>query len=154
MSMRYHRGGTYQTRNPLAVASPLRSMPTFRHPATVFGASWDDGTWNQPKAAPLPETRAVAVAAPVDPSRELLNAAAGLREAQRVYDAAREEIGEANRTRTEAMMVNGRVAMPARQFTPERMRERKSSAFRLFNKRRGQLAAAKRRLAAALAATE
>jgi hypothetical protein len=27
MSQRYHRGGTYQTSNPRAAASPLRSMP-------------------------------------------------------------------------------------------------------------------------------
>jgi hypothetical protein len=150
VSQRYHRGGTYQTRNPLAVHSPLRSVPLLRPAATVFGTAWYDGTWNQPK----PAAAAVDVLPPMpaDAQHELRNAIAGLAEAQRVYDAARAEIGDANRTGREALVVAGRVVASAVRFTPERIRERKSYAFRLFNKRRGQLAAARRRLTAARAA--
>jgi hypothetical protein len=84
--------------------------------------------------------------------RALACAEAALREAQRVYDFARMAIGEANKTHTVAVMVNGRAVVPARPFTRERIRERKSVAFTLFNKRRGQLAAAQRQVAAARAA--
>jgi hypothetical protein len=42
--------------------------------------------------------------------------------------------------------------MPALRFSPGRMRERKSNAFRLFNQRRGQITAARRRMEAARAA--
>lgn len=84
-----------------------------------------------------------------DPQRELRAAEADLRAALHCYDDARREIGNANRTKTEAMIVNGRVVMPAKPFTPERIRERKSAALSLFNLRRSQLFAAKRRLAAA-----
>ena len=39
MFKRYHCGGTCQTRNPLAVHSPLRSMLLFRPAPTVLGMS-------------------------------------------------------------------------------------------------------------------
>ncbi len=147
MSQRYHRGYKYQTRNLQAAHSPLRSIPLLRPAAAVFGTSWYDGSWNQPKMAPVIET-APAPFAPVHPERALANAEASLRDAQRAYDGARRVIGEANRTHSEAVSVNGRVVMPARPFTNERVRERKSAAFKLFNKRRSELATAKRVLAA------
>ena len=149
MSHRYHRGGTYQTRNPLAVHSPLRSVSLFRPGAAVFGAAWYDGTWNQARPLVVVEPVAAPAPAPVDAARELRNAEVWLREVVRVYDFARREIGDANRTHREAVIVAGHVVSPAVRFTPERIRERKSYAFRLFNKRRSELAAAKRRLAAA-----
>jgi hypothetical protein len=150
MSQRYHRGGTYQTRNPLAVHSPLRSVSLIRPGAAVFGTAWYDGTWNQAKPlVVVVEPVAAPAPAPVDAARDLRNAEAWLREVVRVYDFARREIGDANRTHRDAVIVAGHVVSPAVRFTPERIRERKSYAFRLFNKRRSELAAAKRRLAAA-----
>ncbi len=147
MSQRYHRGYKYQTRNLQAVHSPLRSIPLLRPAAAVFGTSWFDGSWNQPKMAPVIEA-APAPVAPVHPERMLANAEASLRDAQRAYDGARRVIGEANRTRNEAIVVNGLMVMPARPFTKERIRERKSAALKLCNKRRSQLATAKRVLVA------
>ena len=146
MSQRYHRGGTYQTANPRAEASPLRSMPLFRPAAQVFGPAWFDGTWNQPKA-PAPVQAAPAVAAPADAHRELANAEAALRDAVRVYDAARAGIGEANRTilpDTLPAFIRAQIEAagyptPIRRLTPERVRARKSAAFRLFNQRRREL---------------
>ena len=44
------------------------------------------------------------------------------------------------------------VVMPAVRFSVERIRERKSYAFRLYNQRRGQVAVARRRVDAARAA--
>ena len=159
MSQRYHRGGTYQTANPRAEASPLRSMSLFRPAALVFGPAWHDGTWSQPK---VPSTVQVApdVPAPVDANRELANAEAALRDAVRVYDAARAGIGEANRTSlpdTLPAFIRKQIeasggAAPIRRLTPERIRARKSAAFRLFNQRRRELHAARRRVAAARAA--
>lgn len=147
MSSRYHRGHKYQTRNSQAAHSPLRSIPLFRPAAAVFGTSWYDGTWNQPKAAPAVEVAPIPAAAPAGSERALRNAEANLRDAQRVYDDARKGIDEANRTRSEAVVVDGRIVMSSRPLTPDRIRERKSAAFKLFNKRRKGLAAAKRALA-------
>jgi len=152
MSQRYHRGGTYQTRNPLAACNPLRSIPLMRRASAVFGRSWHDGTWNQPKPAVVVKPVAAPVPASVDPAAELANAEANLRAAVRVYDYARKEIGEANRTKTRETVCNGRVVIAALPFTPERIRQRKSAAFKLFNKRRGELTHARRRLDAARAA--
>jgi hypothetical protein len=158
MSQRYHRGGTYQTANPRAETSPLRSMPLFRPAAQVFGSAWHDGTWNQPKACAPPQA-APAAAAPVDAHRELANAEAALRDAVRVYDAARAGIGEANRTslpdtlpafiRAQIVASGGSVPIP--RLTPDRIRARKSAAFRLFNQRRRELHTARRRVDAARA---
>jgi hypothetical protein len=131
---------TYQSTNPLARANPLRSIP-FMRPASAL---WHPTT--------LPDEPAPVAAAPVNPTRELANAEALLRECVRVYDAARAGIGEANATGTKAVVVNGHVVRPAQAYTKERIRERKSYAFKLFNKRRGELSRARRRVDAALAA--
>jgi len=152
MSVRYHRGAAYQTRNPIAATNPLRSIPLFQRASAVFGTSWHDGTWNQPKPAVVVELVAAPAPASVNPAAELANAEANLRAAVRVYDYARKEIGEANRTKTQETVCNGRVVIAALPFTPERIRQRKSGAFKLFNKRRGELAHARRRLDAARAA--
>ncbi len=74
----------------------------------------------------------------------LANAQAGLREAVRVYDFARREIGQANRG-----VFAGHTI---RNITAERRRALRRDAFLLFNKRRGQLVQARRRVAAAEAA--
>ena len=84
--------------------------------------------------------------------QELANAEAALAEAVRAFDAARAGIGEANRTSTAPITSSDRVLMPALRYSPERIREWKSYAFRLFNQRRGQVAAARRRVEAARAA--
>lgn len=144
------RGNTYVTLNRRTSNNPLRSVPLYRHPAAVFGTSWHDGTWNLPRVAPA-QVVVVAPPAPValDPARELRAAEAAMRDAMRVYDFARKEIGEANRTHTAAMLKLGEVVIPAKPYRPERIRERKSYAFRQFNKRRAQILAARRRLDAA-----
>ena len=49
-------------------------------------------------------------------------------------------------------MANGLVFIRAGRFSAERMRERKSNAFRMSNNRRGQVATARRRVNAARAA--
>jgi len=151
MSVRYHRGGTYQTRNPIAASNPLRSIPLVQRASAVFGTSWHDGTWNQPKPAVVVAPVLVCAPAPVAPASELANAEANLRAAIRVYDYARKEIGEANRTKTQETVCNGRVVIAALPFAPERIRQRKSAAFKLFNKRRGELIRARCRVDAARA---
>ncbi len=152
MSIRYHRGGTYQTRNPIAATNPLRSVPLVQRGSAVFGTSWHDGTWNQAKPAVVVKPMAAPAPASVNPAAEMANAEANLRAAIRVYDYARKEIGDANRTRTQETVCNGRVVIAALPFTPERVRQRKSEAFKLFNKRRGELTHARRRLDATRAA--
>ncbi len=152
MSIRYHRHGAYQTRNSIATINPLRSIPLVQRASAVFGTSWHDGTWNQPKPAVVVKPMAAPAPASVNPAAELANAEANLRAAIRVYDYARKEIGEANHTKTQETVCNGRVVIAALPFTPERIRQRKSEAFRLFNKRRGELTHARRRLDAARAA--
>jgi len=74
-----------------------------------------------------------------------------LRTARRVYLDARRGIGDANRTRTAPVIAAGRVVMPARSFIQERIRERKSAALRLFNRRCAELRAAEREFAAVIA---
>ncbi len=147
MSVRYHRGGTYQTRNPKAVHSPLRSMPLYRHPAAVFGTAWYDGTWNQPKPAVV-----VIPPTPAPPPLTLAEAEAGLREAVRLYDHARHEIGLANARRRPALIIHGRIAAPAVEFTAERIKREKSYAFSRFNVVRGRLVRARKAAVAARAA--
>ena len=154
MSQRYHRGGTYQTRNPIAAANPLRSIPLVQRASEVFGRSWHDGTWNQPKPAVVVELVAAPAPVLVNPAAELANAEANLRAAIRVYDHARKEIGEANRTKTRETVCNGRVVIAALPFTADRIRQRKSDAFKLFNKRRGELIRARCRVDAARAALD
>jgi hypothetical protein len=78
---------TYVTLNRWVSNNPLRSVPLLRHPSAVFGTSWHDGTWNQPKAEPAPYVAPVAPApVALDPQRELRAADAGMRDAVRVYD--------------------------------------------------------------------
>jgi len=131
------RGNTYVMLNRRISNNPLLAVPLLRHPAAVFGTAWHDGTWNQPKAEPIPYLAPV-VPAPValDPGRELRVAGAGMRDAVRVYDFARKR--SARRTR------RGPSLPPA--CTPERISARQSATFTLFNKHRAQLIAARRRL--------
>ncbi len=140
---------TYQSRNPLARTSPLRSIPLFQSASILLRAA-------APVYAPVPAPVFEPGYVPPPPpsaeklaQRELANAEASLREYVRVYEGARREIGEANRTHSEALMLGTHVVMPAKAFTKERIRERKSYAFKMFNKRRGQLSAARRRVDAA-----
>jgi hypothetical protein len=135
---------TYQSTNPLARSNPLRSIP-FMRPAS---AVWHPAT--------LPDEPAPVAAAPVNPVRELANAEAHLRECIRVYDAARAGIGEANR-HTLPDTLPAFIRRQAGPFVPvrlsaERIRQRKSAAFSMFNKRRGELSRARRRVDAARAA--
>ena len=132
--------------------NPLRSIPLLR-PAWVLHRA------PMPTFAPMPapvfeqgrgEFFVPTAAALL--TRELANAEAALREAVRVYDAARAGIGQANRTSTAAVVAGGRVVMPSLPFTAQRIRERKSAAFQLFNQRRSLLVGARRRVDAARAA--
>ena len=146
------RGLRYVEMNRKAAHNPLRTGPLYQHPAAVFGTSYYDGTWNQPRPAPAPvpaEAPATAAAVALDPACELRCAEALMREAVRVYDFARKQIGEANRTHTAAVVKLGQIIIPARPFTAERIRENKRLAFVQFNQRRAQLLAARRRLDAA-----
>lgn len=147
------RGGyRYVEMNRKAAHNPLRIGPLYQHPAAVFGTSYYDGTWNQPRPAlpPVPaEAPATGASVALDPHRELQRAEALMHEAVRVYDFARKQIGEANRTHTVAVVKLGQVVIPAQPFTAERIRENKRLAFRTFNQRRAQLLAARRRLDAA-----
>ncbi len=43
MSKRFHRGGTYQTRNFIAATNPLRSISLVQRGLAVFETSWQDG---------------------------------------------------------------------------------------------------------------
>ncbi len=134
---------TYQT--------PFRSVSykalSLRPAAAVFGKNWQE-LLSAPRRVPTaPAPVAVrAVAAMVNPASELRSALAGLKDAVRVYDFARVQIGEANRTASKPVMVNGTAAIPAKLYTREQRRARRSLAFREFNRRRAQLLAARRRL--------
>lgn len=145
------RGLRYITPARRKSSNPLRAIPLLRSPATVWGTAFYDGTWNQPKAEPVPiAASGPAPVAILDSAHELRAAEAVMREAVRVYDFARREIGEANRTHTaEVRSRAGEVLIPAKPYRSERIRERKSAAFRLFNLRRAQLFATRRRLDAA-----
>ncbi len=125
---------------------------SLRPASAVFGKNWQEmlSAPRRVPAVPVAAPAPVAVpATPVDPARELHSALAGLKEAVRVYDFARVQIGEANRTASKAVMVNGVAAIPAKPYTTEQRRARRSLAFREFNRRRAQLLAARRRLDAA-----
>ena len=128
--------------------NPLRAIPTFQpasmlrqiqppvqHPPAPIQTAAPGRAWHILTVRDLAQTA-------------LLNAQAGLREAVRVYDFARRGISEANRG-----IFAGHVI---RNITTERRRTLRRDAFVLFNKRRGQLLQARRRVAAAelaLAAT-
>ena len=156
MSQRYHRGFTYQTSNPLAVYSPLRSIPLFQ-PASILHRA--------PMPAFLPSPELVFTEGHGAPfvlsnhdmlARDLANAEAALRDVIRVYNAARAGIGEANR-HTLPDTLPAFIRRQAGPFVPvrlsaERIRQRKSYAFSMFNKRRGELIRARRRVDAARAA--
>ncbi len=125
---------------------------SLRPAAAVFGKNWQE-LLSAPRRVPVAPVAAPAPVAipavPVDPARELRTAMAGLNEAVRVYDFARVQIGAANRTSSKPIMVNGVPAIPAKPYTREQRRARRSLAFREFNHRRAQLLAARRRLGAA-----
>ena len=132
----------------MSFANPLRALPTFQPPSALRQIAAPV----QPPARPVlvrPAGHAAYVPTARDLAQmELANAQAGLREAVRVYDFARREIGQANRG-----MFCGRVI---RDITAERRTALCRAAFVLFNRRRAQLAKALRRVAAAelaLAAT-
>ena len=148
---------TYQTRNPLARTNPLRSMPLFRPAVSLV------------RAAPAPLCAPVSLAADPDWSprtpvtlatrildeRELRNAEAALLDIMRAYAVARAGIGEANR-RTLPDTLPAFIRRQVGPFVPvvlsaDQVRARKSTAFSLFNKRRGELARARRRVDAARA---
>jgi hypothetical protein len=128
--------------------NPLASIPLFR-PADPIMKPFDPmpaapmGPYTGPQLPPSEQELL---------RRELANAEAALAELVNTLRVARAGIGEANRTHTAPVMSGNRVLYPAQRFSAERMRERKSAAFRLFNKRRGQIAAARRRVEAARAA--
>lgn len=44
---------------------PVRQVPLLRPAEAVFGPSWHDGTWNQPKAVVAPPPAAPAAKAPL-----------------------------------------------------------------------------------------
>ncbi len=128
--------------------NPLRALPMFQPASTLRQI--------QPPVqhpAPPVTVRLAGHACHVPDARELAqavlaNAQAGLREAMRVYEFARREIGQANRGVFAGYVI--------RNITADRRRALRRDAFRLFNKRRGQLVQARRRVAAAeasLAAT-
>ncbi len=83
--------------------------------------------------------------------RDLANAEATLTGLMNALTVARAGIGEANRTHTAPVMDGSRVLMPAIRFSAARMRDRKSYAFRLFNRRRVEIVAARRCVDAARA---
>ena len=128
--------------------NPLRSIPMFQ-PASALRQIPPPVQHPAPPRLPRPAGRACHVPTARELAQTvLLNAQAGLREAVRVYDFARREIGQANR----GIFCNHVI----RNITDERRRALRRDAFVLFNKRRAQLAQARRRVAAAelaLAAT-
>ena len=117
-------------------ASVLRQIaPPVRRPAALIQTAAPGRAWHVPTARELAQTA-------------LANAHAGPREATRVYDFARREIGQANR----GIFCNHVI----KNITAERRTALRRAAFVLFNRRRGQLVQAQRRVAAAelaLAAT-
>jgi hypothetical protein len=137
------------TRHPLAAFNPLRSMPLLR-PASVLARSAPqplcvavsladtDPTWI-PRLLLAPSQRELA-------GRELRNAEAALLQAIRAHASARIDIGEANRR-----VLPGTRYSSAITLLPERVRQRKSAAFSLFNRRRGELSRARHRVDAARA---
>lgn len=148
---------TYQTRNPLARTNPLRSIPFMR---PVSAVRWSPIEIGMP--APIPAIVEPARPAYTPTARELAeralrNAEAALCEAMRVHTAARIGIGKANRTTlavtTPAFILRQMRNPPAPVLlTAEQVRARKSAAFSTFNKRRGELTRARRRVDAARAA--
>jgi hypothetical protein len=132
----------------MSFANPLRALPMFQPASTLRQI--------QPPVqhpAPPVTVRPAGHACYVPDARKLAqavlaNAQAGLREAVRVYEFARREIGQANRGVFAGYVI--------KNITAERRRALRRAAFLLFNKRRGQLVQAQRRVAAAelaLAAT-
>ena len=132
----------------MSFANPLRALPTFQ-PASALRQIAPPVQHSAPPVLVRPAGHAAYVPTARDLAQtELLNAQAGLREAVRVYDFARREIGHANRG-----IFAGHVI---KNITAERRTALRRAAFLLFNKRRAQLAKALRRVAAAelaLAAT-
>lgn len=127
---------------------PVRSVPLLRPAARILRPF-----------EPLPSAPVVPYAGPHSPPteaelrrRELANAEAVLAGLVNALAVARAGIGEANRTHTAPVMLGSRVLMPAQRYSAERMRERKSYAFKLLNRRRGEVTAARHRVDVARAA--
>ena len=117
---------TYQTRNPHAVAHPLRSIPLYRPAARVVGYTADE-------QAEMGQARALELA-----GFTVRNAVAAVADARRRYIAARHAIGDANRGISRGLVVHdGRLA--------------RSLAFRTFNKSLAYVRQAEAQLAAARA---
>ena len=137
--------------------NPLRSIPLFRPASTLRRAEprdWPDlataaiDSDFQPAHHPEPTAQQRA-------ERVLANAEAALLEALSCHAAARAGIGEANRT-TLPDTLPAFIRRQAGPFVPvrltaERVRQRKSQAFRLFNQRRRELARARHAVDAARA---
>ncbi len=132
----------------MVFANPLRAIPMFQ-PAFMLRQIQPPVQHPVPPILPRPAGHACHVPDARELAQTVLaNAQAGLREAVRVYDFARREIGQANRG-----VFAGHII---KNITPERRRALRRAAFLLFNKRRGQLVQARRRVTAAelaLAAT-
>ena len=125
----------------MSFANPLRTIPMFQ-PASMLRRIQPPMLHPAPLVLPRPAGRACHVPSACELAQTVLaNAQAGLREAVRVYDFARREIGQANRG-----VFCGHTI---RNITAERRRALRRAAFVLFNKRRGQLLQARRRVAAA-----
>lgn len=135
--------GTYQARDPRAQLNTLRSLPLYRPAAVVFG----------PVAGSVISVAAPIVRLVVQPATALELAQAALRLAEGVrhnarleYVAARRSIGAANRTSLPATRFSKVV-----QFTAAEVRQRRSVAFRHFNRSLAALRAADRQVAEAQA---
>ena len=132
----------------MSFANPLRAIPMFQ-PSSALRHIQPPVQHPAPPVLVRPAGHDAYVPTARDLAQTgLANAQVGLREAVRVYDFARGQISEANRG-----MFCGRVI---RDITAERRTALRRDAFVLFNRRRGQLVQALRRVAAAelaLAAT-
>lgn len=140
----------YGTRNPRAATNPSRSNPLFGPVAPLLHRMAQLAAATA-APAPVPIAPRPVVQRPLDADQfPLPRAVAAVRNAQahlldmlRRYEGAHREIGESNRG-----ISNGvQLVAPSR----ERMRQARSQVFKLFNRRRAQLAAARKKLAAAQA---
>ncbi len=142
----------YVEMNRKSAHNPLRTGPTYQSPAAIWGTAFYDGTWNQPRPAPVPEQGVApcnTLPVVLDPARELRNAEAAMRDAVRSYGFACKRLSDANRTRTPGLVKLGEVVIPSRPIRPEVVRQARSMAFRDLNQSRARMLAARRRLDAA-----
>lgn len=135
--------GTYQARDPRARINTLRSLPLLRPASAVFRAPVV-----APVLAPAPVVHLVErPATALDLAQAALRLAEGARHNARLeYVAARRSIGASNRTSLPATRFSKVV-----QFSAAEVRQRRSVAFRHFNRSLAALRAADRQVAAALA---